>query len=142
MKSFFIKSIVVLLFAFAFLPKSSIAQADTLLKVCSQHLLEPFISDGQQYKAILNGEETAEFRCTFYGGSTYRIIVCSGFTDGNITFSLLDSNKNLLFTNTNYELSPYWDFKFNSTIECIIEAQLVDASKSAFAIMLIGFKPY
>lgn len=117
------------------------AQADEILQLCTQHLVPPFVSDGQQYKALLNGDEIAEFHASFYGGSTYRIIGCSGLSDGNLLFSLYDKERNLLFSNKNYENSPYWDFKFKSTIECIIEAELDTKNQSSgFAILMIGFK--
>lgn len=137
-----VRFIFLILFVLIFAEKETMAQADTLLNVCYQHMEEPYISDGQQYKALLNGDEIAEFRSTFYGGTTYRIIFCSGFEDGNISFSLYDRNRNLLFNSEDHNLTPYWDFQFTSTVECIIEAQLVDTTSSGFAIMLIGFRPY
>lgn len=117
------------------------AQADEIMDNCTKHLQPPFISDGQQYKALLNGDETAEFHATFYEGATYRIAGCSGISDGNLIFRVYDSKRNLLFSNSDYENTPYWDFKFNTTIDCIIEAQLDNRDQSSgFAIMLIGFK--
>ncbi|MFH2141216.1 MAG: hypothetical protein ABIJ97_02245 [Bacteroidota bacterium] len=130
--------IVSLMLFFSYQAKS---QADEITKLCTQYLVPPFISDGQQYKALLNGDELAEFHSSFYGGSTYRIIACSGLSEGNLLFSLYDKERNLLFTNKNYENSPYWDFKFSSTIECILEAELdTKNSSSGFAILMIGFK--
>ena len=120
----------------------SFAQCDTIAKVCAKHISNQFISDGQEYRALLlNPEETAEFHTTFYGGSVYRIAACSGLSDGNLVFSVFDTERNLLFTNNDYKNSPYWDFKITSTVDCIIEARL-DASNqgSGCAVMLIGFK--
>lgn len=120
----------------------TIAQVDVTTALCTKYIVSPYISDGQQYKALLNGEEIAEFHATFYGGTTYRIIGATGQTEGNLIFSLYDKERNLLFTNRDYQNSTYWDFKFTSTIDCIIEAELnaTSKSKSGFAIMLIGFK--
>ncbi len=116
-------------------------QADTLFKFCSANLTTDYVSDGQQYISLLNGDEIAEFRATFYGGSTYRITACSGLTNGNLIFSVYDRDRNELFSNRNYKNAPYWDFKFTSTMECIIEAQLdPKGPESGFAILLIGFK--
>ena len=125
-----------------FYSNKTMAQADVTTALCTKYIVSPFISDGQQYKALINGEEIAEFHATFYGGTTYRIVAASGQTEGNIVFSLYDKERNLLFTNRDYQNSPYWDFKFTSTIDCIIEAELDGANKTAsgFAIMLIGFK--
>ena len=118
-----------------------LSQTDTIIKFCSGNFTTDYISDGQQYISILNGQEIAEFRATFYGGSTYRISACSGQSNGNLVFSLYDKQRNELFSNKNYKNAPYWDFKFATTMECIIEAQLdPKGPTSGFAIMLIGFK--
>jgi len=118
------------------------AQAEVTTALCTKHIVSPFISDGQQYKALLNGDEIAEFHATFYGGSTYRIVGATGQSEGNLIISLYDKERNLLFTNRDYDNSAYWDFKFSSTIDCIIEAGLDTDNKAAsgFAFLLIGFK--
>jgi hypothetical protein len=117
------------------------AQCDTIAQSCAKHLTGGFISDGQDYRALLLDQEVAEFDATFYGGSVYRIAACSGMSDGNLVFSIYDRERNLLFSNKDYKNAPYWDFKFDSTIDCIIEAQLASGnSASGCAVLLIGFK--
>ena len=124
-----------------FLSNTSFAQCDTIADGCFKHLTRGFISDGQEYRALLLDQEVAEFEATFFGGSTYRIAACSGMSDGNLVFSIFDKERNLLFSNSEYKNSPYWDFKFDSTIDCIIEAQLSGSSgASGCAVLLIGFK--
>lgn len=125
-----------------FAVNSVFAQVDVTTSLCTKHIVSPYISDGQQYKSLLNGDEVAEFHATFYGGTTYRIVGATGQSEGNLVFSLYDKERNLLFTNRDYENSPYWDFKFTSTIDCLIEASLDTGNPSAsgFVIMLIGFK--
>ncbi|MDO9001467.1 MAG: hypothetical protein Q7W45_17000 [Bacteroidota bacterium] len=119
------------------------AQCDTIANICAKHIIASFISDGQQYRALLlNSEETAEFQTTFFGETTYRIAACSGTSDGNLIFNIYDQDRHLLFTNRDKKNAPYWDFKVKSTLETIIEAQL-DANRnpgSGCAVMLIGFK--
>lgn len=127
----------------AFLSVSSLswAQADTLLNFCAQHLPAPYISDGQQYRTPLAQDETAEFNMTFYGGSTYRVAACSGLSDGNLLFTLYDKDHNEIFASADHKNTPFWDFKFESTVDCIIEAKLDPLAKeSGIAILLIGFK--
>ncbi len=117
------------------------AQENVTLGLCDQNIKSPFISDGQQYRALLNGDEIAEFKVTFYGGNVYRIAACSGKKSGQLIFTLYDKERNLLFTNKDYKNSPYWDFKFKNTVDCIIEAQLAStAPSSGFAILQIGFE--
>lgn len=126
---------------FIFQSNSSFAQLDSIMERCASHLDINYVSDGQQYKALLNGDEVAEFYTTFYGGSTYRIVGYGGLAEGNLVFSVYDKARNLLFTNQDFNNTPYWDLKFNSTVDCIIEAKLDSKNlASGFAIMLIGFK--
>ena len=116
---------------------------DTVANACAKHLESQFISDGQQYKALLmNTDETAEFHTTLYGGSIYRIAACSGLSDGNLVFSVYDTERNLLYTNKDYKNAPWWDFKINNTLDCIIEAKLNGeaGASSGRAVILIGFK--
>ncbi len=119
------------------------AQCDTIANICAKHIISSFISDGQQYRALLlNSEETAEFKTTFFGETTYRIAACSGTSDGNLIFNIYDQDRNLLFTNRTQKNAPYWDFKVKSTLETIIEGQL-DGNRnpgSGCAVILIGFK--
>lgn len=122
-----------------FLSNGLFAQCDTIADGCAKYLRGGFISDGQEYRALLLDQEVAEFNSTFYGGSTYRIAACSG--NSELVFSVFDKERNLLFTNSDYKNSPYWDFKFMGTIDCIIEAQLPQGSvASGCAVLLIGFK--
>ena len=118
------------------------AQADTLIKFCAKHITQDYISDGQVYQTPISADESAEFSVTFYGGSTYRLAACAGLEDGNLIFTVYDKDRNELFSNIDHNDSPYWDFKFSSTVDCYIEARLSDKSPydSGFAILLIGFK--
>jgi hypothetical protein len=135
------RTFIIALVAAVGFASSASAQCDTIATICAQKITADFISDGQSYRALLNGDEVAEFRATFYGGSTYRIAGCSGFTDGNLIFSLFDEEHNRLFTSSDHKNTPYWDFKFTSTVDCIIEARLNTVNvKSGCAVMVIGFK--
>ena len=76
-KSILISTFLCFNFFFVFY---SHAQCDTIASVCSKHIVSPYISDGQQYRALLLSGQTAEFHATFYGGGTYRIAACTGLT--------------------------------------------------------------
>ncbi len=115
------------------------AQCDPIAKICAKHIMAPFISDVQQYRALLLADQNAEFHTTFYGGGTYRIAACTGLKDGNLVFSVFDEERNLLFSNKDVKNAPYWDFKVNSTLDVILEATLAGA-QSGCAVVLIGFK--
>lgn len=124
------------------LMNATYAQSELTLSLCSKYIQPPFISDGQVYKALITGDEIAEFHVTFYGGTTYRIAIAAGQSEGNVIFSLYDKERRLLFTNRDYNNSIFWDFKFTSTIDCLIEAELDPAARSGSGLinMLIGFK--
>jgi hypothetical protein len=123
-------------------PFKASAQCDTIASVCAKHIISTFISDGQQYRSLLlNPDETAEFKTTFFGETVYRLAACSGLTDGNLIFNIYDQDHNIIFTNKDFKNAPYWDFKVKSTVEVIIEAKLDPTnSGSGCAVLLIGFK--
>ena len=132
---------IVLLIGVSIAPKESNAQLDSTINKCKQKMVMPFVTDGQTYTALLNGDEVAEFHSTFYGESTYRIVGYSGTAEGNLIFSIYDRERNLLFSNVDYENAPYWDFEFDHSMDCIIEARLDSKNvTSGFAVLLIGFQ--
>jgi hypothetical protein len=135
-------AIINLLFSLLIVSSESKAQCDTIASVCSKNFTNEYLSDGQEYRALLVDEQTAEFHLTLYGGSAYRFGVCSGLEDGNITFRVLDQEYNELFSNQEYQLAPYWDFKVESTLDVIVEANLnLEKVSSGCAVLLVGFKP-
>lgn len=118
---------------------------ESIVKVCQSYLdgtnkKSKFVSDGQIYTAFLDREK-AEFKTTFFGGSTYRIAASAGKEDDFVIFTVKDLQGNILFTNKNHKNSPYWDFKVPSTIPVAIETELdLDKKVTGCAVMLIGFK--
>ena len=113
----------------------------TIAERCEKHITTQYIPDGQFYRALLQGDEQAEFNLTLFGGTTYRVAACSGETDGALVFNVLDKDNNVLFSNKEQCNAPYWDLAVANTIDVRIEAGL-DPSKSGSgcAVMLVGFK--
>ena len=117
------------------------AQCDITADVCQNHITDDYLSDGQHYRALLLTDQVAEFNATLYGGTTYRLAACSGTQDGNLIFRMYDKDRNLIFKNDEFQNAPHWDFKMESTIDVIIEAELDPiAGASGCAVMLMGFK--
>ena len=133
------KILVGLIFLTLFILNTN-AQLDSLITYCTNYLHFPYLSDGQQYRVLLTEGETAEFRMTFYGGATYRVVAATEPRDASVIFRLYDVQYNELFSNINYNNSTYWDFNFASTVDCLIEAELPPGKKSGFVIMFLGFK--
>lgn len=124
-----------------FMANLSSAQCDTLAARCQKHIEENYISDGQTYRALLSGDDTAEFQAVFFEGNTYRIAACSGDSDNNLIFRIVDQDRNIMFTNRDYSTAPYWDFYIENTLPVTIEAMLdPNKSTSGCAVLVIGFK--
>ena len=126
---------------FNLLAAQTFGQCETIANSCAEILGDNFISDGQTYRALIYDDQVAEFKTTLYGGATYRLAAMAGKDKGNIVFSVYDQENHLLFTNEEHDNSEYWDFKINSTMDCIIEMRL-DQTKlsSGCAVLLIGFE--
>ncbi|TSJ47818.1 hypothetical protein [Fluviicola chungangensis] len=116
---------------------------ETLVKDCEKILKgkeQNFVSDGQVYTAFLDREK-AEFKTTFFGGTTYRIAATAGTDDEYVIFTVKDLQGTVLFSNRKYKNSSYWDFKVPRTIPVIIETELdMDKKITGCAVMMIGFK--
>ena len=113
----------------------------TIADRCEKHITTQYIPDGQFYRALLQGDEQAEFNLTLFGGTTYRVAACSGESDGILLFNVVDKDNNVLFSNKDQGSAPFWDLSVTNTIDVRIEAGL-DLTKagSGCAVMLIGFK--
>ena len=118
------------------------AQCDTIATICAENFTRDYLSDGQEYRALLIEDQMAEFHLTLYGGSVYRFGACSGLSNGNLFFRVYDDQRNEIFSNEEHQISPYWDFKVESTLDVIVEANLNQAkATSGCAVLLVGFKP-
>lgn len=125
----------------ALLPMATEAQMEPLIQKCKKQITKPFVSDGQYYTVLLNDGDIAEFYATFYGGTTYRLVGYVGDEANDLAFSVYDQDRNLLFTNRDFENTPSWDFKFENTMDCIIEAEIDSKNiTSGIAVLMIGFK--
>ena len=118
------------------------AQCDTIAAVCYENFTREYLSDGQEYRALLFDDQTSEFHLTLYGQSTYRFAACSGLFSGNLIFRVYDEERNKIFVSSEHENAPYWDFNVTSTLEIIAEGNLnLDEVESGCAVLLVGFKP-
>lgn len=122
------------------IPTLSNSQAEAVEASCKTCFQAPFIVTGKPFRALLTGDEVAEFNVTLFSGTTYRI--AAGSAGKNyIIINVYDSDRNLLFSNRDYDNAPYWDFTVEGYIDCIVEARLDDTmASSGFAIMMTGFK--
>ncbi len=119
---------------------SETTEPEVLGSGCNQYIKSPFIKNSHPMKAFLSGDEVAEFHATFFKGTIYRIVACSG-DNSSVPFTILDKTGKVLFSNEKYSLKSYWDFKMEGDLDCVIEAKL-NSSKQASGVVSIqiGFK--
>ena len=114
---------------------------DNTIGNCDLLLSDEYVSSGQEYFADLNKNNKATFYATFYGGSQYRIVACTNIKKHKLVLNIYDTEKNLLFSNKNYDYTPYWNLAFTSTVDCIIELKIKAKKHIKKPVkLLIGFK--
>lgn len=133
---------IVIILTLTLFSLNSFSQIEQLKKTCSNNFPSNYISDGQEYFAALKPDQRIEFRTTFYADNTYRISACTNAKKGKLVFKVYDTEKNLLFTNESFNYSPFWDFRFTSTVTCIIQVDVKNPQFiPGYVMLLIGFKP-
>ena len=137
----------IVLFALILAPLLSFGQdCEQILKNCEQFFKDKqgksvYTSDGQVYAAFLGKEESAEYKVTLYGGTTYRIVANAGGKENAGLFTVKDINGNIIFRSSDHKNAAYWDFKVPQTIPVVIETSLDQNKKNTgCVVMLIGFK--
>ncbi|MCL2074073.1 MAG: hypothetical protein FWH18_09135 [Marinilabiliaceae bacterium] len=131
---------LVTIFLLLLTPLKINSQEDELLSGCLISFRSPFVVTERSFKALLTGNEVAEFRTTFFSGTVYRIVSC-GYESEIVEFSVLDNNRNVLFSSKDHANAEMWDFRMEGSIECIIEAKLIEEkAMSGMVFLLLGFK--
>lgn len=135
------KKFIILLFISFMTAGVVLGQCDTTAFYAHKYLKDNFVPDGQSYRALIYGDQVAEFETTLFGNSTYRIVAFSGLEKEQLLFSLYDEQNNLLFSNKNHGNSPYWDFEVESTLKVRLETTLDKTKQSSgCAVLLVGFE--
>ena len=99
----------------ALIPFSADAQCKGFAKKICKVELTPFIHDGNYHAAILSVGEEAELYKTFYSDTDYRISVCGSDDLPDIEFSVIDSERHTLYTNSSNDYSRIWDFRLQAS---------------------------
>ena len=128
------------------MPTESQAQCKSFTKKTCLPNLEPYVYNGQLNSAVLSEGDVAELLLTFYGGQEYRINVCSHELLGKVQFQIFDTEKNLLYDNSKYEFTKFWDFKSVDTQQLIVRVTVPKEEnrsgivQSGCISILVGFK--
>jgi len=115
-------------------------------KMCKLELI-PYIHDGNYNAAILTEGEEAELYKTFFSDQEYRLAVCAAGNLEPIEFKVVDSNRKVLYSNKDDDMSKTWDFKLESSqqLKIIVKVPVkehgesMDPQSGCVAIMF-GFK--
>jgi len=107
--------------------------------------LTPYIHNGQLNSAVLFPGDIADIQLTFYSGQDYRIIVCNDEGLGDVSFKVLDLERNELYDSKSGEENIF-DFKVASTQQLIVEVMVPEGSNThdidfqGCVSILVGFK--
>lgn len=102
------------LFVFAINIKAD-AQCKAFAKKECLPLLLPYTHDGNYHAAVLVEGEEAELYKTFYSDMEYRVSVVGEGKLPAVEFRILDTNKNVLYSNKDKDYAKTWDFKLQSS---------------------------
>ena len=118
-----------ILFISLLVPSLSHAQScRSFTKKTCRPALENYIHNGQMNTAVLFPGDKADMMLTFYSGQKYRLLVCTQEQLGDVTFRVLDIDRNEVY-NSKKKDSNTFDFKVASTQQLIVEVT-VPESKS------------
>ena len=114
-------------------------------KICKVELY-PYTHDGNYHAAVLTTGEEAELYKTFYSDTDYRIAICGADNLPAIEFRIIDSDRNILYTNKEKQFARIWDFRLEASQQLKISVKVPaaegmpeEADQGCVAIMF-GFK--
>lgn len=139
-------SIILLVSVFAVASSVSYGQCKTFAKGTCKPQLDPYIHDGIYNATELSEGESAELFKTFYSGQEYRVAICGDNSLPPIQFEILDSDRNVLFSNKDANYARVWDFKLEASQQLIVSIQVTttddkvsDQVAKGCVAVLIGF---
>jgi hypothetical protein len=121
-------------------------QCKTFAKTTCLPELGSYTHDGNYHAAeLLEGEE-AELYKTFYSDMEYRLSICGDAALPPVEFTVVDANRNILFSNKDSNYVKTWDFRLQSSQQLRIVLKVNSSgqqggtpAKGCVAIMF-GFK--
>ncbi len=108
--------------------------------------LGTYTHDGNYHAAVLVEGEEAELYKTFYSDMDYRVAICGEDKLPNVEFKVLDSNKNVLYSNKDNDYARTWDFKLQASqqLKLVVKVssfnQSGDVPASGCVSIMFGFK--
>lgn len=108
--------------------------------------LGSYTHDGNYHAAVLVEGEEAELYKTFYSDMEYRVAIVGEDKLPAIEFRILDSNKNVIYSNKDAKYARTWDFKLQSSQQLKLVVKVTSSNKSGDApasgcvAIMFGFK--
>jgi hypothetical protein len=108
--------------------------------------LSPFTHDGNYHAAVLVEGEEAELYKTFYSDMEYRLAIVGESKLPNIEFTIFDEDKNVIYSNKNFNYAKTWDFKLESSKQLKLVVKVTQSTKpgdvplSGCVAIMFGFK--
>ncbi len=130
----------------ALVPLSVNAQCKGFAKKLCKVELYPYTHDGNYHAAILTVGEEAELYKTFYSDTDYRISVCGSEALPEIEFRIIDSDRDVLYSNKERDYSRIWDFRLEASQQLKIFVKvpapegLPEEAGSGCVAIMFGFK--
>lgn len=128
------------------IPLSLEAQCKGFAKKICKLELDEYIHDGNYHAAVLTEGEEAELYKTFYSDQEYRIAICGSDALPEVEFKVIDSNRKVLFNNTEDNNTRVWDFKLESSqqlkifVKVPVNSESADNIVSGCVSIMFGFK--
>jgi len=130
----------------ALMPLSLNAQCKGFAKKVCKVELDPYIHDGNYHAAVLTTGEEAELYKTFYSDTDYRIAICGADALPDIEFRIIDSDRNVLYTNKDNEYSRTWNFRLEASqqlkisVKVPVEEGMPEEASSGCVAIMFGFQ--
>jgi hypothetical protein len=105
-----------------------------------------YTHDGNYHAAVLIEGEEAELYKTFYSDMEYRVAIVGEDKLPAIEFRIIDTNKNVLYSNKDKDYASTWDFKLEASqqLKLVIKVssfnQPGDTPASGCVAIMFGFK--
>jgi hypothetical protein len=126
------------------------ANIDAQCKVFAKNVCLPelgtYTHDGNYHAAVLVEGEEAELYKTFYSDMDYRIAICGEDKLPGVEFTIIDANKNILYSNKDANYAKTWDFKLQSSqqlkliVKVLSPKQTSNTPASGCVSIMFGFK--
>ena len=122
------------------------AQCKQFAKNTCKSGLEPYQHDGNYHAAVLTTGEEAELYKTFYSDTDYRIAICGADALPDIEFRIIDSDRNVLYTNKDNEYSRTWNFRLEASqqlkisVRVPVEDGMPEEASSGCVAIMFGFQ--